>query len=253
MLVRPTTIAPAASSRSSEGRGRVGPEPEQRARAVGRLDALLPDHVLDARPGRRPAGRDPRRPRPARRWPPRPRGAAAGRTSQKALSVPLSRAIRSSESSTTSTARAAAGAHVGRDRGRAEASGGDVRATLGRRPSCQPRAVVPSPLPWIPSRTLDALDRSILAALQLDGRRPFRVIARDLDVSEGTVRTRVRKLEESGVLRILAFVDPLKLGDALIAVLNVRVASAVPRGGRRRDRELGRGLVRLERARRPTT
>lgn len=40
------------------------------------------------------------------------------------------------------------------------------------------------------------------------------------------MRTRVRKLEESGVLRILAFVDPLKLGDALIAVLNVHVASA---------------------------
>ena len=76
-----------------------------------------------------------------------------------------------------------------------------------------------------PLAPLDALDRSILAALQLDGRRPFRVIARDLDVSEGTVRTRVRKLEESGVLRILAFVDPLKLGDALIAVLNVRVSS----------------------------
>ncbi len=80
--------------------------------------------------------------------------------------------------------------------------------------------------PVDPLSPLDALDRSILAALQLDGRRPFRVIARDLDVSEGTVRTRVRKLEESGVLRILAFVDPLKLGDALIAVLNVRVASA---------------------------
>jgi Lrp/AsnC family transcriptional regulator for asnA, asnC and gidA len=76
-----------------------------------------------------------------------------------------------------------------------------------------------------PLSPLDALDRSILAALQLDGRRPFRVIARDLDVSEGTVRTRVRKLEESGVLRILAFVDPLKLGDALIAVLNVQVSS----------------------------
>lgn len=78
-----------------------------------------------------------------------------------------------------------------------------------------------------PLSPLDALDRSILAALQLDGRRPFRVIARDLEVSEGTVRTRVRKLEESGVLRILAFVDPLKLGDALIAVLNVRVSSGL--------------------------
>jgi Lrp/AsnC family transcriptional regulator for asnA, asnC and gidA len=79
--------------------------------------------------------------------------------------------------------------------------------------------------PVDPLAPLDSLDRSILAALQLDGRRAFRVIARDLDVSEGTIRTRVRKLEESGVLRILAFVDPLKLGDAVIAVLNVRVSS----------------------------
>jgi Lrp/AsnC family transcriptional regulator for asnA, asnC and gidA len=76
-----------------------------------------------------------------------------------------------------------------------------------------------------PLAQLDRLDRSILAALQSDGRRPFRVIARELGVSEGTVRTRVRKLEESGVLRILAFVDPLRLGDAVIAVFNVRVAS----------------------------
>lgn len=77
-----------------------------------------------------------------------------------------------------------------------------------------------------PLAPLDTLDRAILAALQVDGRRPFRVIARDLDVSEGTVRTRVRRLEESGVLRILAFVDPLKLGDALIAILNISVESA---------------------------
>jgi Lrp/AsnC family transcriptional regulator for asnA, asnC and gidA len=77
-----------------------------------------------------------------------------------------------------------------------------------------------------PLAQLDTLDRAILAALQVDGRRAFRVIARDLDVSEGTVRTRVRRLEESGVLRILAFVDPLRLGDALIAIINIHVASA---------------------------
>jgi Lrp/AsnC family transcriptional regulator for asnA, asnC and gidA len=76
-----------------------------------------------------------------------------------------------------------------------------------------------------PLAQLDMLDRAILAALQVDGRRAFRVIARDLDVSEGTVRTRVRRLEESGVLRILAFVDPLRLGDALIAIINIHVAS----------------------------
>jgi Lrp/AsnC family transcriptional regulator for asnA, asnC and gidA len=77
-----------------------------------------------------------------------------------------------------------------------------------------------------PLAQLDALDRAILGALQTDGRRAFREIARDLSVSEGTVRGRVRRLEESGVLRILAFVDPARLGDALTAILNVRVDPA---------------------------
>src|SRR5262249_19968701 len=77
-----------------------------------------------------------------------------------------------------------------------------------------------------PLAQLDAVDRAILGALQTDGRRAFREIARDLSVSEGTVRARVRRLEESGVLRILAFVDPSRLGDALTAILNIRVASA---------------------------
>jgi Lrp/AsnC family transcriptional regulator, regulator for asnA, asnC and gidA len=66
---------------------------------------------------------------------------------------------------------------------------------------------------------LDPLDRSILAHLQQDGRRPFREIGRALSVSETTVRSRVRRLQETGVLRILAFVDPLELGDSLVALI----------------------------------
>ncbi len=70
---------------------------------------------------------------------------------------------------------------------------------------------------------LDTLDRSILAHLQQDGRRPFREIGRALDVSETTVRSRVRRLQETGVLRILAFVDPLELGDSLFAMIFLRM------------------------------
>ena len=72
---------------------------------------------------------------------------------------------------------------------------------------------------------LDALDESILEALQLDGRRSFRDIARGVGVSEGTVRARVRRLQEAGILRVLAFVDPSRLGPRVLALLLVRVAA----------------------------
>jgi Lrp/AsnC family transcriptional regulator for asnA, asnC and gidA len=74
-----------------------------------------------------------------------------------------------------------------------------------------------------PEESLDRLDREILRHLQEDGRKPFREIARSLDVSEGTIRVRFRRLQESGVLRILAFADPFRLGDSVLALVFLRV------------------------------
>ena len=76
---------------------------------------------------------------------------------------------------------------------------------------------------------LDATDEAILRALQDDGRRSFRSIAREVGVSEGTVRARVRKLEDVGALRVLAFVDPSRLGNSVLALLALRVEG--PRRG----------------------
>jgi Lrp/AsnC family transcriptional regulator, regulator for asnA, asnC and gidA len=58
--------------------------------------------------------------------------------------------------------------------------------------------------------TMDALDFGIVRELQDDGRRAFREIARNLSVPEATVRTRVKRLQDQGVLQILAFTDPSK-------------------------------------------
>jgi DNA-binding Lrp family transcriptional regulator len=44
---------------------------------------------------------------------------------------------------------------------------------------------------------LDALDVKILEFLQIDGRMPFTKIAKELSVSEGTVRARVNRLTRS--------------------------------------------------------
>jgi Lrp/AsnC family transcriptional regulator, regulator for asnA, asnC and gidA len=70
---------------------------------------------------------------------------------------------------------------------------------------------------------LDATDAAILTELQEDGRRPFREIARTLGVSERTVRTRVRAMNDAGVLRVLAFVEPARLGHSVLALVFLRV------------------------------
>jgi DNA-binding Lrp family transcriptional regulator len=47
---------------------------------------------------------------------------------------------------------------------------------------------------------VDDLDREIVAILRRDARTPFTEIASELDVSEGTVRNRVERLVEDGVI-----------------------------------------------------
>ena len=75
----------------------------------------------------------------------------------------------------------------------------------------------------------DQLDRQIISILQADGRCSNREIARNLGVPEATVRYRVRRLTESGLLRITALVEPERLGYTLTAVVSLQAeAECVP-------------------------
>jgi Lrp/AsnC family transcriptional regulator, regulator for asnA, asnC and gidA len=71
--------------------------------------------------------------------------------------------------------------------------------------------------------TLDAIDRQVVAALQAEGRRAFRSIAEELDISESVVRYRVGRLERAGILQVVGIADPLKIGFDLMAMVGVRV------------------------------
>jgi Lrp/AsnC family transcriptional regulator, regulator for asnA, asnC and gidA len=75
----------------------------------------------------------------------------------------------------------------------------------------------------MPNSVLDTLDYQIVRELQEDGRRAFREIARNVNVPEATVRTRVKRLQDLGILQILAFTNPSKLGQAKLALLFVEV------------------------------
>ncbi len=71
---------------------------------------------------------------------------------------------------------------------------------------------------------LDRIDRRIITALARDGRRSFRDIARETNVSEGTVRTRVARLQEENLVRVTVVGNPLALGVGVGAMILLRVA-----------------------------
>lgn len=88
------------------------------------------------------------------------------------------------------------------------------------------RGVPPIRLP-APRVDLDDLDVAILQALIDDGRQSSRKIARTHDVSEGTIRTRLSRLTQAGLVRVVAMVEPVALGLAgVIACVSMRVDRA---------------------------
>jgi Lrp/AsnC family transcriptional regulator for asnA, asnC and gidA len=58
----------------------------------------------------------------------------------------------------------------------------------------------------------DTKDMAIIARLQDDGRTPFTKIAGELDITEGAVRNRVRRMVDSGKFQIMGIVEPEALG-----------------------------------------
>jgi Lrp/AsnC family transcriptional regulator for asnA, asnC and gidA len=70
---------------------------------------------------------------------------------------------------------------------------------------------------------MDQIDLDIISFLQSDGRTPFTDIAKELEISEGTVRNRVARLLQDRVLQIVGMVDPYRLGFDAPAVISVSV------------------------------
>jgi len=70
----------------------------------------------------------------------------------------------------------------------------------------------------------DAIDDGIMAILREDGRLSNREVARRLDVSEGTVRQRLKKLQDAGAIRIGVVTDANRTGVAVSAWVRVAVA-----------------------------
>jgi Lrp/AsnC family transcriptional regulator for asnA, asnC and gidA len=73
---------------------------------------------------------------------------------------------------------------------------------------------------------LDDLDKAIIKALQVDGRRPYAQIGRELEVPEATVRQRADRLISRGVVQVVGVTDPLAMGFRQPALIGLRVDPA---------------------------
>lgn len=73
---------------------------------------------------------------------------------------------------------------------------------------------------------MDKIDLAIIDLLQLDGRMPFTSIAKELGISEGTVRNRVARLIKDDIIQIVCLADPNKMGFEAPAMIGVVIQGA---------------------------
>ena len=75
-------------------------------------------------------------------------------------------------------------------------------------------------------RQVDAVDKSIIEALQKNGREAFRRIAARVGVSEATIRARYARLCDDDILQVTAVTNPLGLGFEAQAMVGIRTTGA---------------------------
>lgn len=68
---------------------------------------------------------------------------------------------------------------------------------------------------------LDKTDLEIIEHLREDGRMSYTQIARELGITEGTVRNRVSRLKDENVIQIIGMVDPHRMGYEAPATIGV--------------------------------
>lgn len=77
------------------------------------------------------------------------------------------------------------------------------------------------------SLKLDDLDFQILNILFTDSRTPFLEIARQCDVSGGTIHVRMKKMEDLGIIKgTKLIVDPSKLGYDVCCFIGIHLEKA---------------------------
>ncbi len=72
---------------------------------------------------------------------------------------------------------------------------------------------------------LDAIDQQVIDLLRVDGRMAFTEIAKRLNIPEATARYRVQRLLQSGMIKVLAWPNPEKLGMPHFIIVSLNAQS----------------------------
>ncbi len=70
---------------------------------------------------------------------------------------------------------------------------------------------------------LDKTEKEIILLLQRDGRMSFVDMAKEIGVTEGTIRRKFNRLVSEGIIHIAAIADPFKVGFETLALINIAV------------------------------
>ena len=72
------------------------------------------------------------------------------------------------------------------------------------------------------AKRIDDTNKAIIKALE-DGRRPYSAVAEELGITENTVRSRVNRMIDEGILRITALVNPSEMPGIQVVVMGVKL------------------------------
>lgn len=76
-----------------------------------------------------------------------------------------------------------------------------------------------------PATGLDEADHAILRALNVDARKSYRDLSKELGLALSTVSSRVKRLEELGYIQgYVPVIDPVKLGFDLVVIIGVKIS-----------------------------
>ncbi len=75
---------------------------------------------------------------------------------------------------------------------------------------------------------LDDTDERIVELLRSDGRMSYRAIAAELELTEATVRTRIRRMEQSDAMRVVAVTDFQAAGYEMMLAVGITVDGRAP-------------------------
>lgn len=75
---------------------------------------------------------------------------------------------------------------------------------------------------------LDEIDQRIIELLREDGRMPYRALAQAVGLTETTARARVRRLEETNTMKVVAVTDFEAVGYEMLLAVGVQVENRSP-------------------------